>query len=32
MMDKQEDYILLDVRSQEEFDEGHIESAIVIVG
>lgn len=30
MMDKQEDYILLDVRSQEEFDEGHIEGAIVI--
>lgn len=30
LMDKQEDYILLDVRSQEEFDEGHIEGAIVI--
>lgn len=30
MMDEQEDYILLDVRSQEEFDEGHIEGAIVI--
>lgn len=30
MMDKQEDDILLDVRSQEEFDEGHIEGAIVI--
>lgn len=30
MMDKQEDYILLDVRSQEEYDEGHIEGAIVI--
>lgn len=30
MMDEQEDYILLDVRAQEEFDEGHIEGAIVI--
>ena len=30
MMDEQEGYILLDVRSQEEFDEGHIEGAIVI--
>lgn len=30
MMDKQEEYILLDVRTQDEFDEGHIEGAIVI--
>lgn len=30
MMDQQEDHILLDVRSQAEFDEGHIEGAIVI--
>ena len=30
MMDEQADYILLDVRSQAEFDEGHIEGAIVI--
>lgn len=30
MMDEQEEYILLDVRTQAEFDEGHIEGAIVI--
>lgn len=30
MMDEQEDYILLDVRGQEEFKEGHISGAIVI--
>ena len=30
MMDEQENYILLDVRTQEEFDEGHIEGAVVI--
>lgn len=30
IMDKQEDYTLLDVRTQEEFDEGHIEGAILI--
>lgn len=30
IMDESEKYILLDVRTQEEFDEGHIESAILI--
>lgn len=30
MMDEQEDYILLDVRAQSEFDTGHIEGAILI--
>ena len=30
MMEEQEDYVLLDVRAQNEFDEGHIEGAIVI--
>lgn len=30
MMDEQMGYILLDVRAQSEFDEGHIEGAILI--
>ena len=30
IMDSQEDYIILDVRTQEEYDEGHIPGAIVI--
>ena len=30
MMDEQEGYILLDVRTQAEFDEGHIEGAVLI--
>lgn len=30
IMDTQEGYILLDVRAQEEYDEGHIPGAIVI--
>ena len=30
IMDQGGDYILLDVRSQSEFDEGHIEGAILI--
>lgn len=30
MMDGQEDYILLDVRSEEEYQDGHIEGAILI--
>ncbi len=30
MMDSHEDIIILDVRTQEEFDEGHIDNAIVI--
>lgn len=30
MMDSREEYILLDVRMQPEFDEGHIEGAILI--
>lgn len=30
MMDEQESYILLDVRTQEEYAEGHIEEAILI--
>ena len=30
MMEKEEGYILLDVRTQEEFDAGHIPGAIVI--
>lgn len=30
IMDTQEDYIILDVRAQEEYDEGHIPGAIVI--
>lgn len=29
-MDTETDYIILDVRSKEEYDEGHIENAIVI--
>ncbi len=30
IMDSDEEYILLDVREQEEFDEGHIPSAILL--
>ena len=30
IMDSQEDYIILDVRTQEEFDETHIPGAILI--
>ena len=30
IMDSSEDYILLDVREQSEFDEGHIPGAILI--
>lgn len=30
VMESQEDYIILDVREQEEYDEGHIPGAILI--
>ena len=30
IMDSQEDYIILDTRAQEEYDEGHIPGAILI--
>ena len=30
IMDSEEDYIILDVRTQEEYDEGHIPDAILI--
>lgn len=30
LMDSTEDYVLLDVREKDEFDEGHIEGAILI--
>ena len=30
IMDSEEGYIILDVRTQEEYDQGHIPSAIVI--
>ena len=30
LMDTEEDYILLDVRTQEEYDDGHIAGAILI--
>lgn len=30
IMDSEEAYILLDVRTQEEYDEGHIENAILL--
>ena len=30
IMDTQEDYIILDVRTREEYDQGHIPGAIVI--
>lgn len=30
IMDTETDYIIIDARTQEEFDEGHIEGAIVI--
>ena len=30
IMDSREDYIILDTRAQEEYDEGHIPGAIVI--
>ena len=30
IMDTEEDYVILDVRTQEEYDEGHIPGAILI--
>ena len=30
LMDTEEDYVLLDVRTQEEYDDGHIAGAILI--
>lgn len=30
LMDTEEDYIILDVRTQEEYDEGHIPEAVLI--
>ena len=30
LMDSEKDYVILDVREQSEFDEGHIENAILI--
>ncbi len=30
IMDTQEDYVILDTRTQEEFDEGHIPGAVLI--
>ena len=30
IMDTESDYIIIDARTQEEFDEGHIENAILI--
>lgn len=30
IIDEQKGYIILDVRTQEEFDEGHIENAVLI--
>ena len=30
VMDSREDYVILDVREQEEYDEGHIPGAILI--
>ena len=30
IMDTEEDYVILDVRTQEEYDQGHIPGAIVI--
>ena len=30
MMDSSEDYVILDVRTQEEYQEGHIEGAILL--
>ena len=30
IMDSEEDYIILDVRTQEEYDQGHIPGAILI--
>ena len=30
LMDTEKDYIILDARTQEEFDEGHIDGAILI--
>ena len=30
IMDEREDYIILDVRTQEEYDEAHIDGAILI--
>lgn len=30
LMETEKDYVILDVRTQEEFDEGHIENAVLI--
>jgi len=30
IMDREKDYVILDVRTQEEFDESHIEGAVLI--
>ena len=30
LMDTQEDYVILDVRTQEEYDQGHIPGAVLI--
>ena len=30
IMDERDDYVILDVRTQEEYDEAHIDGAILI--